>query len=191
MEQPGPRAVHSPRSHFSDGRTQSEPGSERERESEGRAGRKGRRVPGAGGTFKPQPGRAPARLRRGANKAGSVRGRHASAGTGGTAAAPARHRPALVPPDKGDGGPRRVEDAGARGTAPATAARAFHGAAFPRGAGMREVPPGMRGWSAARRGSGAREAEEKLRGEQAGGENQAGLGAGGFCCLNARWDQRR
>lgn len=98
-----------------------------------------------------------------------MRGRHASAGTGGTAAAPARHRAALVPPDKGDGGPRRVEDAGARGAGPSTGA--FHGAAFPRGDGMREVPersiPGK--------------AKEKLPGEQAGRGRQEN--PEGFCAV--------
>lgn len=123
--------------HRSHGRTPSEPGSEKRKEkAKGRAGRKGRRVPGAGGRSNP-PGRpcqspAPARGEQGELCAGL---RTRARGQGGTAAAPARHRPALVPPDKGDGGPTRVEDAGEPPQPPGLST----GLLFPRGAGMREV----------------------------------------------------
>lgn len=95
--------------------------------------------------------------------------------------APALHRPALVPPYKGDGGPwRGGEDAGARGDALPGLCGAtmmvFHGAGFPRGAGlgMREM---FTGWGSGsqhpqgRRESGAQEPKQTLPGEQTGAKH--------------------
>lgn len=161
---PDGAAAHSPGSHFPSSAatagTQSEPGSERERESEAGAGRKGRRVPGAGGSSKPpgpavpKAGRAKSRARRGANKARSVRDPHARAATATGGDLAGTERP-LFPRTKGTAAPGGCPSHG--GAAPATATSA----GMPGGAGMREVPQGMRGWSAASQGSGEK---EKMRG---------------------------
>lgn len=104
MEQPGPRSAHSPGSRFpSTAAPRASPAAKGKEKSSEKSRKK--RPAGARSRGKVEPP-GPAVPKPGSpNKASSVRGRHASAGPGGT-----RHRAALVPPDKGDGGWRVLGD---------------------------------------------------------------------------------
>lgn len=152
--------------------------------------------------FNPQPGcpetSAPARDEQRSFCAGPARERR---GGGEACEAPALHRPALVPPYKGDGGPwRGGRGCWGEGSCPTRAlwatTMALHGAGFPHGAGMgmREMLCRMRVWTTASAGQEVKQSTApKANAARGMGKSQTpGVcsaaaqpdKSGGFCNLN-------